>query len=96
MAIDRFGQIYVTDAESTRLRVVRIDSISGSRTLVSGMDRGTGPNLLAPFALAFDSEGSFNFRMIVRSPVRMSMWKLASRPVRRTTSPDTAFSGICG
>jgi hypothetical protein len=57
VAIDRWGQIYVTDADSTRLRVVRIDPISGSRTLVSGMDRGTGPNLEAPFALAFDSEG---------------------------------------
>jgi sugar lactone lactonase YvrE len=57
VAIDRWGQIYVTDAESTRRRVVRIDPVSGSRTLVSGMDRGTGPNLVAPFALAFDSEG---------------------------------------
>jgi DNA-binding beta-propeller fold protein YncE len=57
VAIDRWGQIYVTDAESTRRRVVRIDPISGTRTLVSGMDRGTGPNLVAPFALAFDSEG---------------------------------------
>ena len=57
VAIDRWGQIYVTDADSTRRRVVRIDPISGTRTLVSGMDRGTGPNLVAPFALAFDSEG---------------------------------------
>lgn len=57
VAIDRWGQIYVTDAESTRRRVVRIDPISGTRTLVSGMDRGTGPNLVAPFALAFDSDG---------------------------------------
>jgi sugar lactone lactonase YvrE len=57
VAIDRWGQIYVTDADSTRRRVVRIDPISGSRTLVSGMDRGTGPNLVAPFALAFDAEG---------------------------------------
>jgi DNA-binding beta-propeller fold protein YncE len=57
MAVDRWGQIYVTDAESTRQRVVRIDPISGTRTLVSGMDRGTGPNLVAPFALAFDSLG---------------------------------------
>jgi sugar lactone lactonase YvrE len=57
VAIDRWGQIYVTDAESTRRRVVRIDPLSGTRTLVSGMDRGTGPNLVAPFALAFDSEG---------------------------------------
>ena len=57
VAVDRWGQIYVTDAESTRRRVVRIDPISGSRTLVSGTDRGTGPNLVAPFALAFDSEG---------------------------------------
>jgi DNA-binding beta-propeller fold protein YncE len=57
VAIDRWGQIYVADADSTRRRVVRIDPISGSRTLVSGFDRGTGPNLAAPFALAFDSEG---------------------------------------
>jgi DNA-binding beta-propeller fold protein YncE len=57
VAIDRWGQIYVTDADSTRRRVVRIDPISGSRTLISGIDRGTGPNLVAPFALAFDSAG---------------------------------------
>ncbi len=57
VAIDRWGQIYVTDAESTRRRVVRIDPLSGTRTLVSGIDRGTGPNLAAPFAVAFDSEG---------------------------------------
>jgi hypothetical protein len=57
LAIDRWGQIYVTDAEPTRRRVVRIDPTTGTRTLVSGLDRGTGPDLVAPFALAFDSQG---------------------------------------
>ena len=57
VAVDGWGQIYVTDADSARLQVVRIDPLTGNRTLVSGGGVGVGDVFAAPFALAFNSQG---------------------------------------
>ena len=56
VVVDRWGQIYVTDADPLRLRIVRIDPLTGSRTLISGGSVGAGIPFAAPFALAFDSQ----------------------------------------
>jgi sugar lactone lactonase YvrE len=58
ITIDRFGQIFVSDAGEIRKSIFRIDAVTGGRTIVSGPSVGSGDNFEFPLSLEIDSSGN--------------------------------------
>jgi len=57
VAREASGMLLVADAGSSNPKLVRVDPVSGNRSIVSGSSQGTGTALVSPYALSVDSTG---------------------------------------
>jgi sugar lactone lactonase YvrE len=60
IAVQGDGSLFVADRAAPFFEgtVIRVDPVSGNRTLVSGPSRGSGPSIAIPEGLAVEADGS--------------------------------------